>query len=1734
MKTNKPSEIAETGPAPAIAGGLYRLSRFLGFCLLVIIILAVAAVFSLKLYVVTPAFKKQVIKQVESLLGVQVELKKLKLKIFQGVSLTGLAIKDKTGSDAVLVDELILKYDVFALFRKKLRLTRITVNHPRVNLRETSPGNWNLARLMPASGGKKPAGKKRPGFMSVSLDEITVNEIEIKVEKNGRLTLKGIDLIISDFTSSNPTNIQAGLSTTKKQSGFFQYLPADHKTPDIEIPGFTLTSEIYGSKTGKTLTGGMSLAVVSLKIEGYPSLKGNLEWQAKVNPVRKQIDIKKLAVSLGEFLDLKLSGKMSFPDSQPQCDLRIKEMNADLSALLAKFGEVIREKWSQIILPSVTKGKVNLADFQLALGLTPDYKIKTLRPSGQVELSLASLAYPPYQLELEGFHSRLEFKAADASTTLVNLRSSVERIEAQGREAKDFNLTVRTELEDLKIPREVAADIQITNILDGSLEVAAVYNPEEDELNANLTGRGFSLSLLSRKQLSGELSLAGQLKIKRKQFLSQDLKIAVKNLTAKAFNEQMQKQSRGALLNFAKNRSSMDREKTPHSSPPPTHPSRETASAKTLISLRQKNVMYPKMPPQDLNLHLLGTVDLTKQTADLKKIDLTLGNWLELNSQLRLNGRKPGKIYLDSLRAKIIGEKLSDYLRILFPQGTRLGGEYILTANGWAENLPASGDLRLDAELRCEKASLTFKDKPVTISGLENRSIIKLLGGQVDINSKMTVRKTEYERNRVDNLELAGRFRKKDKRLFFYLNTLKAEIQSGVIAGSGEFSGEKLKDLYAVGKVNLKNIDLAAFKTQQLKGKLDAGLTFEGDWNQLTFKLENRIKGFSKCFLEKRTTPLTVKTGLGGVVDLINGGAEIRRLQVDALPILSFSGNFTAEQWGKKIPLVSFSSNIELAAALDWSKGFIPRLENWELGGKARISGGGRLTNFKEWQGETNLLLEHGKVINNPLALAIRGVNLDALLTRPPDMKTSVTVQANADSASFQEWSVPEIALFAKISSSDPPMNKLKGDLSLSASEVASLKRGVAVGQPGFTFSGEANRKTSSISGAGEISLAKAATAKYQLEIAEKGQRVEAVLQADSLELAELFRLMPKAKLSGSQGNLSLKASYRKKPDQKNPRQAREVVSAAIKIKDAGLTLADKTKLNSLNGSLKMALMNFRKGRVKGVFGWQDLTVYVGSLNNGKLVFQSDIDDLKHKVFQTKVKQLSFDVNLNKPRFTLKNCALNGEVKLDPAARQVRFRDWRVALGKSLSFELDADLDDFGDQLVSVAIKRGKVDYQALRSLLPTGDSPKLQITGEGALEADFTGSIPELARGRIKGRVRHTFEQVTVSFKNMAEVGNLTGFVQLDLRGLENSVNGKVTASGIRIKGNEVFSGAATQADFLISSADFQTIKLTRFNLGTPDKELEFQATGKFDLAKDNGDLATLLVFRTDQFQELYPGVMARGELKAPLSVIKEPRKNWRLAGEIIANAVSVKYQDKLSVRNITGTVPVSQAGFSLEKTASEPVALTSGYELFRTYFLNKEPMSNFKIDQFRFRQAELNNLDLDVKWENDQFRVGRFKGTFWDGDLAGSLGADFTGGLLRYHVKANLTNIDLKHAFGQEAEGGKSYLTTANLNIRGQGAEDIEGDINVTGIDKKLVDRLLIFIDPGGKNPTVNSTREKINKLGKVPKEIHLKARQATINLVLLLESTKVGLVTSIIPEAVNISSIPIKLLKKKLISK
>ena len=321
-------------------------------------------------------------------------------------------------------------------------------------------------------------------------------------------------------------------------------------------------------------------------------------------------------------------------------------------------------------------------------------------------------------------------------------------------------------------------------------------------------------------------------------------------------------------------------------------------------------------------------------------------------------------------------------------------------------------------------------------------------------------------------------------------------------------------------------------------------------------------------------------------------------------------------------------------------------------------------------------------------------------------------------------------------------------------------------------------------------------------------------------------------------------------------------------------------------------------------------------------------------------------------------------------------------------------------------------------------------------------------------------------------------------------------------------------------SVKDFDEFKLSRLRVGAKGAELDVtgKVTGVKGFLTGNQNLGEMLskVFAQvntqvsvdlEQFQDVLKaaGLVGSGQAKINISTLKKEEGPFDASLAVTAKQVNVS-QEGTTIQNING-------GLSFRKhlvwnpdlsDTSLPTSFNPTDLLSQLRSLTPK-RKNLTIEHMDLGVLTVSNFATHILFERNAFKIQNLAMNI----LGGGLGGNFvltTGKDFGLSALVEAAQLDLNELLDEELriKGDSRVDLTTGLTVffdQQTGALDwsrTELDLYITHIGKEALDRLLVFLDPEGSNPTLVAARAQVRLA--LPGRVTIQMARGMMNLEIL----------------------------------
>ncbi|GEM_PF-5683700 len=343
--------------------------------------------------------------RLEAALRRPVQIERLSFRLLRGLDARGVQIGPsvREGLPLFRADRVLLTYDLSALYRRRLRITHIRIDAPRLSLRQGPDGRLDVEDLLtptPASSrvAPDPADSQLPLLLQLDLLEVQNISLFVVSERDRRwLRLDGLDAAASQVALPSWDRVTlsacvSGHPLTLETGDISGALPAASLHLRFDLNAHLKDSaalQIEGNGSFSSgVRGGAEQRLISLP-------DGRFHVAARADLDSGRAEVEDLRASLGRAVTLSVRGQARDLKRRPEFDLTVTEGQIDLgevwatarnlihggllSDLPAEAGEMslsggvdlkgtgLRGTWGTLSNDAVLDARIALSDLQFEL-----------------------------------------------------------------------------------------------------------------------------------------------------------------------------------------------------------------------------------------------------------------------------------------------------------------------------------------------------------------------------------------------------------------------------------------------------------------------------------------------------------------------------------------------------------------------------------------------------------------------------------------------------------------------------------------------------------------------------------------------------------------------------------------------------------------------------------------------------------------------------------------------------------------------------------------------------------------------------------------------------------------------------------------------------------------------------------------------------------------------------------------------------------------------------------------------------------------------------------------------------------------------------------------------------------------------------------------------------------------------------------------------------------------------
>lgn len=518
---------------------------------------------------------------------------------------------------------------------------------------------------------------------------------------------------------------------------------------------------------------------------------------------------------------------------------------------------------------------------------------------------------------------------------------------------------------------------------------------------------------------------------------------------------------------------------------------------------------------------------------------------------------------------------------------------------------------------------------------------------------------------------------------------------------------------------------------------------------------------------------------------------------------------------------------------------------------------------------------------------------------------------------------------------------------------------------------------------------------------------------------------------------------------------------------------------------------------------------------------------------------------------SLDDVSLEGSLAADLKGGNVTLVGMKVDLGDALHWRGDARVNDFGRGGASVRFDEFVINLDRALGLIPPGmvELPPVKPVGTarirgwvevapGALDdpdpltlarslrthlalelTDVSIGLPQGGADGINADLALDFDSGDGDLELDATVADVV------LTDLPVPVQGVTLVFKGRLRGLEEIQLEKIEAG--VDSLDFSLTGNGAVSdlFGTPTAALDLQGrVGRI------GEPMKACAGMVDVEGQVGLELALRGPVQGP--------KPMRITGRLRFHQINFRQGGVLSVTGIEGELPIDN-----KVVLSAPLPLPGRTEEHPSPFGERRyellapftPPPDLTIGEVRIaggQMPEMRANDLELTWgvTGGGLHIWRLAAKALGGSLVGRLNILLTDVVPSFSLQLEFSDVNVGYLI-EGVEPTEGAEINGDLRLSGSGADlsdiitrfDVEGSVNITRIGKEVLDKMLLFLDPEGTNPSITQVRGLLGGFQKQPDLVTMDLKNQRMTMKIRVVDTGFSLL-SLFTSFINLSEFTI----------
>ena len=500
--------------------------------------------------------KMLAISKIETAINREISIGDVWLNPFKGISAKDIVVYERTTNNNRIndppwffkVDKVILKYNFFLLLKKEIRVSKVIVENPAVNLLQDEFQHWNFDDLIsPAQVDSTKSDTAATEFilpLTLDLKELIVKNLTANIKMNQQdiaVSLKSAGITVTVNELKLPRNSYEKIKTESKahlkilslDEPWSFSLQFDNLPGKIEMNARVQTNFDFQFAGFSNLAGNGVLALADVNLVHYMNRTDDpidkkfplhqlcsfsFDFFGNIN--EELIKLKHFVATIGNEKIFDISGEMNQILSDPSVDLQIVDSKIGLNSLLNSFVPLLPDTLQSQFEKLTVDGIASLTGTKISGWPLSDSLKKSLLFELNFNIQNMSAFYTEPASKLSNVNLEIKSSAiynlkgvqkVDLGMKML-IQSLAATLDTTKFVFEDLSAELSTTINDKFIPDSLSTSIKIKNFFHVPLNFSFDFKPEQGlkkyDARANLSFFELSLAEVTNSAAEGDIDFS--------------------------------------------------------------------------------------------------------------------------------------------------------------------------------------------------------------------------------------------------------------------------------------------------------------------------------------------------------------------------------------------------------------------------------------------------------------------------------------------------------------------------------------------------------------------------------------------------------------------------------------------------------------------------------------------------------------------------------------------------------------------------------------------------------------------------------------------------------------------------------------------------------------------------------------------------------------------------------------------------------------------------------------------------------------------------------------------------------------------------------------------------------------------------------------------------------------------------------------------------------------------------